>query len=545
MIRKIFHSKAKSITSGAIIIATASLASRVLGVLRDRILASEFGAGIELDTYYAAFRIPDTIYNLLVLGAISAGFIPVFLDSLSKDGKKKTWVMVNSMVNVMLVALTLLSIVLAIFTPEFISWITPGFSAEQMSMTVGLTRIMFLSPILLGLSSIWAGILQSFKQFFIYSLAPIFYNVGIIIGALYLVPWFGIYGLGIGVVLGACLHMVVQLPAVYESGYRYQWIIDLKDVNLRKIFFLMVPRTLSLAVNQINLFIVTFFGSLLSVGSIAIFNLANNLQSFPLGIFGISLAISAFPTLSQYASKQNNRQFIKTFSQTTRLILFFIIPASALLIVLRAQIVRVIFGAGVFGWEDTINTADALAVFSLSLFAQALIPLISRGFYAFHNTKTPFYIGTFSVIINIALALYLTTNDFILFNFSPVVGLVFAFSISQIINFILLWIMLRIKIGGLDESELLSSLFKTSIATVVMALTAHWLKYIIEPLTGTDTFFGILTQGFVSGFIGILVFFLMSMFLRSREMEYFVASLKRRLFRDSEPVVEAIEEAEK
>jgi len=193
--------------------------SRALGILRDRVLAGEFGAGSELDMYFAAFRIPDLLFNLLVLGALSAGFIPVFTTYLSN--KKKAWELVNIILNLIFVALVLITILLIILTPWLVKLITPGFSLEQLQITATLTRIMFLSPIFLAISGIFGSVLQSFKRFFIFSLAPIMYNVGIIIGALFFVPYLGIYGLAWGVVFGAMLHMAIQFPLIIYLGYRY------------------------------------------------------------------------------------------------------------------------------------------------------------------------------------------------------------------------------------------------------------------------------------------------------------------------------------
>ena len=314
MIRRLFGGQTKTITAAAIIIGSASLVSRLLGVLRDRVLAGEFGAGAELDMYYAAFRIPDLVFNLLVLGALSAGFIPVFSGYLKN--KKEAWELVNVATNALGIALLLLTALLLLITPLLMRMITPGFDSTQLEITSQLARIMFLSPLLLGISAIWGGVLQSLRQFFIYSLAPIVYNVGIIIGALYFVPSLGVYGLAWGVVLGAGLHMLIQLPPVLRLGYRYRPVIDFEHRGFRKIVAMMLPRTLGLLTSQLNFLVITIIGSTLAAGSIAIFNLANNLQSFPLGIFGISFAIAAFPTLSELADKK--RDFIRVFSTTVR-----------------------------------------------------------------------------------------------------------------------------------------------------------------------------------------------------------------------------------
>jgi putative peptidoglycan lipid II flippase len=542
---RLFNHHSESIASGAMIIAFASLASRVLGVFRDRILASEFGAGDVLDAYFTAFRVPDTLFNLLVLGAISAGFIPVFLKCLDEEGKVNSWKMVNSLLNILLSFLFGIGVLLWFITPQMMDLVAPGFPPEKYAMTVTLTRIMLFSPILFAASSIFGGVLQSLRQFFIYSIAPVLYNGGIIIGALYLVPFLGVYGLALGVLFGAFFHMFIQYIAVRNEGYRYIYLFNFMDKHVREILRLMLPRTMALAVNQVNLFVVTVFGSFLSAGSIAVYNLANNLQAFPLGVFAISLAVAAFPSLSEAMLKKDKSDFISHFSGTAKQILFFLLPSSALLIVLRAQIVRVLLGAGFFDWRDTIYTADALAFFSLSLFAQGLIPLLARAFYASHDTKTPFYIGVSSVVLNIVLSYFFVTSQWILNQFSGVVGLVMAFSISQIFQCLLLWISLRFKVRSLGEFGIIRSVFKTSLATFALGISAHLTKFIVEPYTGTKNFLGIFSQGMFSAIVGVGFFVLISMILRSEELASLIAAIKRRLFRVATPVRESIEEAER
>jgi len=534
MIRRLLNGESKTITSAAIIVGAASLASRFLGVIRDRILAGTFGAGDVLDTYYAAFRIPDLIYNLIILGALSAGFIPIFTQLLEKENKEKAYQLANEILNILIIGLFLLCGVLFIFAPQLMPLITPGFNPEKMSMTINLTRIMFLSPLLLGISSVFGGILQSFKRFLVFSLAPILYNVGIIFGALVFVKFWGVYGLAVGVILGALLHLLIQIPTSVYLGFRYKPILKFKDESLKKIGRIMIPRTLTLAINQINLVVITIIASTLIAGSLSVFNLANNLQIFPVGIFGISFAIAAFPTLSALAIKEDKKDFIESFSNTTREILFFMIPATALMLVLRAQIVRVILGSGNFTWEDTVLTIDALAMFSISLFAQALIPLLIRGFYAFHNALVPFIIGLFSALVNIFLSLFLTKPfSFWGSNFDlGVAGLALAFSLATILNFVLLWIALRIKTHSLDERKIVWSVLKISVATLAMAAVTQFMKFGIEPYFGTRTFIGIFLQGLIAGLVGIAVFIVVGLALRSQEMSTFVNSIRRRLFKE-------------
>jgi putative peptidoglycan lipid II flippase len=534
MIKSLINGESKTITSAAIIVGAASLASRFLGVVRDRILAGQFGAGDALDTYYAAFRVPDLIFNLLVLGALSAGFIPIFTIYLQRQENDKAWRLTNEILNILIIGLLILCGLLFIFAPQLMQLITPGFGAEKMAQTVALSRIMFLSPILLGVSSVLGGVLQSYKRFLIYSLAPIFYNLGIILGALVFVPWLGINGLAWGVVLGAFFHLVVQIPSCTWLGFRYQLVFNFKDEAIKKIGRIMVPRTLTLAINQLNLVVITILASTLAGGSLAIFNLANNLQVFPIGIFGISFAIAAFPTLAALAVKEDKKDFIHSFSNTTRQILFFMIPASVLLLILRAQIVRVILGSGQFTWEHTVLTIDTLAMFTISLFAQALIPLLIRGFYAFQNSLTPFILGLISAGINIILSLILI-KPFVLWGYGfdlGVSGLALAFSISSIINFAFLWIGLRFRAGSLDEKHVIWSVFKISVATLAMAIVTQFMKFGIEPYFGTTTFIGIFLQGLIAGLVGIAVFIVAGLALKSQEMITFVNSLKKRMFRE-------------
>ncbi|HNW55810.1 MAG TPA: murein biosynthesis integral membrane protein MurJ, partial [bacterium] len=325
-IKKIWHGSIDSVGWAAIVIGLSSFISRFLGVFRDRILAGQFGAGDELDAYYAAFRVPDLIYNLLVLGALSAGFIPLFVSILNNEKdveKKEAWRFANLVANSLLIILVILGVIGVIFAPQLLHLLTPGFSPEKLEQTVQLSRLMFLSPILLGLSGVAGGILQSFKSFFAYSLSPIFYNLGIIAGALFLAPKFGLIGLAWGVVIGAALHLLVQIPTLKHFGYKWQPIVDWRDSQLKKIGKIMVPRTLGLAVGQLNLLSMTVLASGLASGSLAIFNLANNLQSFPVGIFGLSLAVAAFPTMSALVNQPDKLR--DSLTKTIRQALFLLI----------------------------------------------------------------------------------------------------------------------------------------------------------------------------------------------------------------------------
>jgi putative peptidoglycan lipid II flippase len=529
MIKRLFNSSINSITAAATLVATCSLISRLLGVFRDRILAGLFGAGDTLDVYYAAFRIPDLIFNLLILGALSAGFIPIFTSlikspwqrvrSLFGDEHKEAWELTNNVLNILGFGLMILCGLGIVLAPQFMKFVTPGFGQEKIVLTAALSRIMFLSPLFLGISSVFGGVLQSFRRFFVYSLSPIFYNIGIIAGALFLVPLWGIYGLAWGVVLGALAHLLVQVPALIQLGFRYKLSFNLGNVKAKKIWLMMVPRTMSLAISQVNLLVITAIASTLASGSLAVFNLANNLQSFPVGIFGISFAIAVFPALS--AAAFDKEKLVKDLSSTARQILFFIIPAMIILLALRAQIIRVVLGSGQFDWQDTILTINTLGFFLLSLFAQALIPLVVRVFYARHDAKTPFLIGLVAVLANVFLSIWLAGR-------LGVAGLALAFSLSSILNLVLLWLWLKLEVGQLDESRIFISAVKFSLAALAAGLAVQVVKLAIGANIDMTRFWGVLTQGLAAGLAGILVYFLVCWILRSEELFAFWASWRRR-----------------
>jgi len=524
---------AQSVAAAALIISLAGVASRLLGLFRDRILAGQFGAGDTLDAYYAAFRIPDLIYNLMIVGALSAAFIPVFTELIAEDKEEEAWKLSSGILSLQIIITGVLSVFLVIFSPQLMHLVTPGYSGEKMELTVLLTRIMFLSPFLLGISGIFGGILVSFKKFLIYSLAPIFYNFGIIVGAVFFVKYFGPIGLGFGVVLGALLHMLVQLPSAKFSGFHFKLIFfeAIANRNVRKVLKLMVPRTLTIAVSQINFTIITIFASTLAAGSLAVFNFANNIQSAPLGLFGVSFSIAVFPTLSALAAKKRKAEFIGAFAKTFSQILFFVIPLSVFLIVLRAQIVRVLLGSGKFNWDNTILTFQTLALLALSLFAQSLLPLLTRAFYALQNTKIPLYIAIVSELVNLLLVVSLIKSF-------GVFGLAVAFSVSSILNMLLLLVFLKKQVGSIGGRELGRSTLQIIVASLAGGATAQFGKYLVGTQGELDTFLAVLMQLIVAGGLGVAAFSLVAYYLRIPEFFQFTNSLTRKVFRSKKTIGE-------
>ncbi|MDD2696952.1 MAG: murein biosynthesis integral membrane protein MurJ [Candidatus Pacebacteria bacterium] len=461
MLNRFLNIQTKSISGAAGILAISALISRILGLLRDRLLASTFGASSNLDVYFAAFRIPDFVYNILIAGGIIVAFLPLFSEYFLKD-EKETWKFTNNVLNVFFFFLVLVSFFGVILAPVLLKIITPGFNSQQLSLTVLLTRILFLSPILLGLSSIFSGILQYFNRFLIYGLAPILYNLGIILGIIFLAPTSGILGVTLGVILGAFLHFIIQVPSAVAAGFSYKPIFNLKDSKIRRVFYLMIPRTLGVAAPQINLIVVTAIASLLPAGSLSIFTFANNLQQVPLGLIGIPFAMASFPVLSQAWAAQKKENFIEKFSSTFRKIIYIIIPLSLLMFVLRNQIIEIILRNGRFGEVSTKMAAASLGLFTLGVFAACLIPLIFRAFFALQDTKTPTIIAIVAMILNVILSFGFVwllgfPNSFqgwMIKFFSlqsidniAVIGLPLAFSIDTILQFILLIFFLFRKIN--------------------------------------------------------------------------------------------------
>ncbi len=539
MIQKLVKNKflnekpTQSIAAAALIISLAGVASRLLGLLRDRILAGQFGAGDTLDAYYAAFRIPDLIYNLMIVGALSAAFIPVFTELIAQDEEDEAWRLSSGILSLQIIITGIISVFLVIFSPQLMHLVTPGYTGSKFNLTVLLTRIMFLSPFLLGISGIFGGILVSFKKFLIYSLAPVFYNLGIIIGAVIFVKYIGPVGLALGVVLGAVMHMLVQFPAVKFSGFHFKLVFSeaFGNPKVRKVLKLMVPRTLTIAVSQINFTIITIFASTLAAGSLAVFNFANNIQSAPLGLFGVSFSIAVFPTLSALATQKKTDKFVVAFARTFNQISFFVIPLSVFIIVLRAQTVRLILGSGKFNWDNTILTFQTLGLLAVSLFAQSLLPLLTRAFYALQNTKTPLYIGIVSEIINLFLVVILIKNF-------GVFGLAIAFSISSIVNMVLLMIFLKKQISNVGGREIMRATSQIVSASLVGGAAAQFGKWLVGTQGELDTFIAVFVQFMVASALGAAAFSLVAYYLHIPEFFQFTNSLTRKVFRSKKTIGE-------
>lgn len=532
----------ETLGGAAFIIALAGVASRVLGFVRDRLLASSFGAGDVLDAYYAAFRLPDLVYGLLVLGALSAAFIPVFTGLMAHGEKAKAWRLVQGALQWLTVILGGAAVVGILFANQLAGWIAPGFSPEKQTLVAQLTRIMLFSPVFLSISAVVGGVLVSCKQFLTYSFAPVFYNLGIIFGILVLYPVLGPAGLAVGVVIGSLLHALVQFPAFWRSGYHLSFLpfrAILQDPALRQVVRLMIPRSLAMAVNQFGLVIVTVFSSTLASGSLAAFTLAINIQSVPLGLFGIAFALASFPVLSTLAAKQDHEEFFTVLVRTTQRILYFVLPLSFLFIIFRAEIVRIVLGTGAFNWEDTIVTFTVLGWLSISLFAQSLILLFVRAFFALQDTKTPLFAALFSEVIHLALIPFLLP-------YFAVAGIAMAFSVGAIVNVIILYWSLRRRVSVWRDWEMLSGMLRIAGIALVAAAVAQFSKGIFALTIGRlDTFVEVAVKLGVGVLIGGATYIALSAYFALPEYLQVKRFIWCRLLRRPETVVLAEDHPEK
>jgi putative peptidoglycan lipid II flippase len=509
--RNFFDGK-NSLSVASIILIITLFLSNVLGVIRDHYLTQKIPTDV-LSTYYAAFRIPDLLFNVLILGAISAAFIPVFSSLISNKREKEAWLTANSVINIAIVSLIISCFILAIIMPYLVPLFVPGFSHEEQLSTVKLARIMLASPVFFGLSYIFGAILNSYKRFAVYALAPLVYNVTIILGTLFLADRYGITGVALAVVAGAFLHMAIQIPVALRLGFKWQLVLDVKSSFVRRIGKLMLPRALGLGANQILLLFFTTIASSLGGSAVAVYNLSDNIQTMPMVVFGTSFAMAIFPTLSEKASEKNYEQFSMYFLKSLRSILFFMIPISFGVYLLRKQIVRMILGSGHFGWSQTNDTAALLGFFALALVFTSIIPLLARSFYALHNTKIPMFITIITVAVSVFAGYLLAPK-------MGISGLAIAYSLGSLFNALALYILLRTRVK-IDERSVIWFLLKVLIASLIMA-AAIWEAIIVTNVFNMHRFWGVFAQTAISASVGIFVFFVLAWIFNCEE----IASVK-------------------
>lgn len=510
------------ILSGAAILMSTVFASKVLGLVRDRLLAHSFSPDT-VAVFFAAFRLPDLIFQLLIFGALSVAFIPVFTDYVQKRDERAAFVFASDILNIFLVAFLLVSSLVFLLTLPLINLIVPGFSLNQKELTASLAQIILLGQILLAVGSLFVGIAQSFQRFIIPALAGISYNLGIILGILFLTPHFGIMGAAFGVIVGAALHVLIQIPLVTHLGFKYKFTFDIFSPGVKEILSLMSMRTLGLAIEQINETVAISLSSFISTASVTYLTFAQHLQTVPIGLFGATIAQAALPVLSREHSRGEAESFKATLLTTMHQILFLSLPAVAILIVLRIPAVRLVFGASRFDWEATVLTGRTVAFLALGLSAQAVNLLLVRGFYALKDTKTPVIVSLVSVAINILFSVYMVT----ILNLE-VWSLGIAYAISSNIALLLLLYFLDKKLGGFGNKPLylpaLKMLFAAILAAVALYLPIKALDKLVFDTTRTVNLI-LLTA--VASLFGLSVYLALVWALRVKELKTFSNLIKR------------------
>lgn len=519
----ILYSRQTSILSAASIIMATLMLSKILGLVRDRMLAHVFTPD-KIDIFWAAFRLPDSIFQIIILGALSVAFIPVFTEHLEDKGKEDAFEMARAVLNVFLAIFILITILIYIFAqPLIATFIAPGFTPDMQLQVVALTRIILFGQVILVLGSFFIGISQSFQRFIIPSLSPVFYNLGIILGIIFLSKNFGIIGAAYGVVIGALLHAAVQLPLVWSLGFRFKLSLKFFNQGVREIMQLVSVRTIGLAAEQINETIGLALATLASIGSVTFLTFAQHLQVVPIGLFGATLAQAALPVLSAERARGKIEEFKITILTTLHQILFLTLPATAILIIIRIPVVRLVFGARQFNWEATVLTGATLAFLAIGLSAQAISLLLVRGFYALKDTRTPVVVSLIAVVLNIVLSVY----AIVVLKFD-VWSIGFANSISAILSAVLLFWTLHFKVGKFQLKMVLTPLFKMLMATVIMGISLYIpIKLLDQVIFDTTRTVNLLFLTGTSALFALAIYVALVRFLKVRELDTYVELLKR------------------
>ena len=516
-------STGRVLVTASLILTVAALASRLLGWIRLLVIGSQFGATRELDAYFAAFRIPDAIFQLVVAGALSAALIPVFQSYRARGQDEEAWHLASSVINLVLIALAALSLLMAIFAPLFVPIVAPGFDAPTTELTVRMTRIMLLSPVLIGMGAVVTGILNSYQQFTVPAIAPLLYNIAIIGAAIFLAPIMGVEGLAVGVAIGSMAHLVVQLPNLAKVGQRYDLTIGLGHPGVRRVALLMGPRMLGLAAGQLNFLVSTVLASGLPEGSLTAYNYAFQLSQIPVGVVGVSIAVALFPTLSQDAALGRIGEIRRQVANAVRVLVFVAAPLMAIMIVLREPLTSVFYQYGLFSQAATDRTASTLLFFAIGLVGHIVVHVLTRAFYAMQDTRTPVAWAIVAVVINVPLMVALVGP-------MGVEGLALALSIASVLEVVGLMWSLRRRIESVEEAAVLRSLGRALVAATAAGLLMLGGLTIVESSMGAllDNSVGRLAVLLGLSAAGLAIFLLVAAALRSPELEQLSRVLRRR-----------------
>lgn len=547
MVKRVFelvYKEVRGLHQAAYVLGAFAFGSQILALVRDRLLAHQFGAGVELDVYYAAFRIPDLLYVLFASTLSVYVLIPFVASRIKGDDAQEAQQLLSWIFSGFLIVYTTLALVMWIFAPYVLPLLFKGISSH-MNDLVSVMRILLLQPLFLGISSLFGVVTQLGHRFVLYALSPLIYNIGIILGIAVFYPLWGLNGLALGVVLGAFGHMIIQVPLIRQSHLAMRFTTSVSWKTLGMVLRVSVPRALTLAMQQIVLLVLISFASSMAVGSVAVFQFAYNLQSVPLAIIGASYSIAAFPFLADLFAQNKMDAFRLHIVTALRHVTFWSVPAIGLLIVLRAHVVRVVLGSGEFNWTDTRLTAAILGLLAVSLLAQAINLLMVRAFYAGGHTKTPLVVTLFGSLFavsftwllyhfylhNVAFALLLEK----IMRIQDVVGgevliLALGYSLAIILQTIVL-VVLAVRQFSIQMDWFMPNFGRALCASLVGATATYGTLNIFVRGINDTAFLGILIQGALGGVMGIVGIIVTYKVLRSPELAEIYASLHTRMFK--------------
>ena len=519
-----------TVAKAAGLLMASTILSRILGYLRDILIAAAYGQTRITDAYHAAFSIPDFLYSLLAAGTVTAAFIPVFSGYVATDRQDEAWEVANSVFHITVAAMLCGIAAAALLAPHIVAnWLVPGFAPEHMGLTVAMTRVMLVQAFFMALNGISMGILNSYQRFLEPAVASVVYNVMIILCGLLLGEKLGIMGFAIGVVAGAVAQFLVQAAGLKRIGLRYEPVLHWRHPGVRRVFALMLPVFLSYALTQVGLFVQQNIASSLPDGHLSSLRWAQRLMQMPVSIFAVTMAVALFPTLTGQAARGETKAFKSSFVFGLRCVFYVTVPCAVGLAVLRQPVVRLLYERGNFSPEDTALTAYTLAFFCLGLFAQGGSLLMNRVFYALQNTWTPVAVGAGTMVLNISL-------NYLLIGPLGTGGLALAFSLAGMLSLGLLLVMARRKIGPLGGRKLLASFGKTLALSSAMGVAA----YAVSALCGLylvdmQTKVGQLVQVGAAAGTGIALYFGLSAALKMEEADMVRRMLQRGRGRAARP----------
>ncbi len=475
--------------------------------------------------FLGAFSLPDLLFQLLIFGALSVAFIPIFTDYLHHKGEKEAFSFASSILNLSLLTFIIFALLAFFFTPTLNNLLLPGFGGEQKAVTDELTRIILVGQVLLVIGAFFIGIGQSFQRFIIPSLAPLFYNLGIILGIIILTPNLGIMGPAYGVILGALMHVLIQYPLVRSLGFKFTLSLDIFNSGVREIFKLMSVRNIGLVFEQVSDRVAIALSSIISYSSVTLLTFSQQLFIVPITLFGATIAQAALPVLAQEYSKKELPAFKSTLLTTMHQILFLTLPSAAILIVLRIPIVRLVYGANQFSWDDTVLTGRTVAFFALGLSAQAVIHLLVRAFYTMKDTQTPVIVSIITVLVNIIFSIIFVQN----FNWD-VWSLGLAYAITTNISFLMLLFYIRRKVGGFNNRDLFAPALKMLLSSIVAAASLYIPMKLLDQLVfDTTRTANLVVLTSIASLIGMGIYLILVWYMNVKEV-YTFAELLRKIF---------------